>query len=205
MARRLYFDVALVGLGVLLGAGWSAFGETVQKQYFHEGRVIDHESRKPLDASVLAWPEMKRTSMDGSCPAYGTKALDSQTSNGGGFKISIDQSQRAFTLVYCRNDFVPRVDFMPNRRNGTLVVPTPAELWPVKIEPAAAESFDIQVERTVIGLLNNLGYLFAVDEKRFTESINQLASDFSDASSGRAATIRNVRTLAGSWNTGNGK
>jgi len=73
----------------------------------------------------------------------------------------------------------------------------------VKIESGASESFDIQVGRTVIGLLNNLSYLMTVDENRFVESINRLASDFSDTSSGRAATIRNVRALASSWNTGN--
>ena len=86
---------------------------------------------------------------------------------------------------------------------GQLWEPTPAELWPVKIESGASESFDIQVGRTVIGLLNNLSYLMTVDENRFAESINRLASDFSDTSSGRAATIRNVRALASSWNTGN--
>jgi hypothetical protein len=203
MACSLLRNLALVGIGLVLGAGWSAFGEPAPRQYWHEGRAIEHEARKPLDASVVAWPEMKRSSMNGSCPAYGSKALDTQTSHDGGFKISIDQSQRTYTLVYCLNDFVPRVDFMPNRRNGTAVEPTPAELWPVKIESGASESFDIQVGRTVIGLLNNLSYLMTVDENRFAESINRLASDFSDTSSGRAATIRNVRALASSWNTGN--
>lgn len=206
MVRSLLGSLALVGVGIVLGAGWSAYGEAASKQYWHEGRTIEHEFRKPVSASVVAWPEMKRTSMNGSCPAYGSKALDTQTSSeayGGAFKISIDQSQRTFTLVYCLNDFVPRVDFMQNRKDGTSVDPTPAELWPVKIEAGARESFDDQLGRTVIGLLNNLNYLMTVDEKRFTESINRLASDFSDTSSGRAATIRNVQTLVRGWNTGN--
>ena len=121
MACSLLRNLALVGIGLVLGAGWSAFGEPAPRQYWHEGRAIEHEARKPLDASVVAWPEMKRSSMNGSCPAYGSKALDTQTSHDGAFKLSIDQSQRTYTLVYCLNDFVPRIDFMPNRRNGTAV------------------------------------------------------------------------------------
>lgn len=205
MAHSWLRNLALVGLGIAIGAGWSAFGESAQRQNWHEGRVVEHETRKPLDASVVAWPEMKRTDMSGSCPAYGSKALDTQTSQGGEFKILIDRSQRAYTLVYCLNDFVPRVDFMSNRKSGTPVDPTPAQLWPVKIEPGAAEGFDLQVGRTVLGLLNGLAYLMTVDEGRFNESIEQLAADFSDTSGPRAATIRRLRTLASNWKSGTGQ
>lgn len=126
MARSLLSNVALVGLGTVLGATCSAFAAS--SQYWHNGRVVEHDTGRLLGASVVAWPEMKRTSMNGSCPTYGSKALDIQTSVDGAFKISIDQSQRAYTVVYCLNEFVPRVDYMPNRRNGYFVDPTPAQL-----------------------------------------------------------------------------
>jgi len=124
MAHRVFGNVALVGIGIVIGAGLFSLGAAASGQYWHEGRAIDHEFRKPLSASVTAWPEMKKTGTDGSCPMYGTKALDKETStpDQGGFKLIIDQSQRTYTVVYCLSDFVPRVDFMPNRRNGTPVV-----------------------------------------------------------------------------------
>lgn len=198
MARSMLCNVALVGVGIVFGAACSAFA-AASSQYWHGGRVIEHDTERPLNASVVAWPEMKRTGVNGSCPTFGSKALDIQTSINGAFKISIDQSQYAYTVVYCLNDFVPRVDFMPNRRNGASLDPTPAQLWPAKIDDRAAESFDIQVDRSVIGFLNELSYLMTVDEKRFAESINRLVGDFSKISNDQASNIRNVQTLVSKW------
>lgn len=205
MAHRVFGNVALVGIGIVIGAGSYSLGAAAAGQYWHPGRTVDHEYSKPLSASVTAWPEMKKTGTDGSCPMYGTKALDKETStpDQGGFKLAIDQSQRTYTVVYCLSDFVPRVDFMPNRKNGTPVEPFPAALWPAKIEPGAADNFDNQVERSLIGFLNNLSYLMTVDQGLFAESIERIAAEFSDSSGGRAAAIRSVRTVVNNWRTGN--
>jgi hypothetical protein len=208
MAHRLCGNVVLVGIGIAFGAGWSAFGEAATRQFWHEGRTVEHSvanaPRKPLGALVTAWPDQTRTGLNGSCPMYGTKALDTTTSlasTDGRFKLMIDQSQRTYTVVYCLNDFVPRVDFMSNRKDGTPVVPTPAELWPAKIDEAAAQTFDDDVERVVLGSLNNLSYLMTVDDRRFQASIEGLASGFSDGSQRRAASIRSFREVVMGWRT----
>ncbi len=203
MAHRLLRNVALVGIGVTIGAAWHGLSEAASKVFSHVGQVVEHESRMPLAASVTAWAEMERKGMNGSCPIYGTRPLDQTTSSTGGdggkFKIGIEQSQRAHTIVYCLNNFVPRIDFEPNHRDGTFVEPTPAQLWLVRMEPTAADGFDNDVERTTIGALNNLSYLMSVNESHFRETMDRLASDFSEKSQSRGGTIRNLRTLVAGW------
>ena len=207
MAHRLFGYVALVALGFGIAAAWNEYGQGATSQFTHIGRVVDHDRVKGLVASVTAWPEASRTGMDGSCPIYGKSALDKTTSSPGGgvFKIAIDSKNRTYTIVYCLSDFVPRVDQMPNRKDMTPVEPTPAELWPAKIDTTAAETFDTDIERTLITLLNNLSYLLTVDEKRTTESISRLASDFSDSSPARATAIRSLQNVGFAWRDGRGR
>lgn len=203
MANHLLRNVALVGIGVAIGTISNGLSEAASRVLSHVGQVIDHEYRKPLKVSVTAWAETERKGMNGSCPTYSTK-LDETTSSfsDGTFKIGIEQSRRAYTLVYCLNDFVPRIDYEPNHKDGTPVDPTPAQLWQAKMEAASAESFDNDVERIAIGALNSLSYLMTVNDGHFKETMDRLASDFSEGSQIRAGTIRNLRTLVASWQTG---
>jgi len=206
MAQRLLRNVALVGIGIAIGAISNGLSEAASRVLSHLGLVVDHENRKPLEVSVTAWAEPERKGMNGSCPTYSTK-LDETTSSpsDGKFKIGVEQGRRAYTLVYCLNGFVPRIDYEPNHQDGTPVDPTPAQLWQAKIEAASVESFNNAVERMAIGTLNNLSYLMTVDESRFREAMDGLASDFSETSQTRAVTIRTLRTLVASWQTGKGQ
>jgi hypothetical protein len=117
------------------------------------------------------------------------------------FKIGIEQSYRAYTLVYCLNGFVPRIDYEANHKEAEPVDPTPAQLWQDKMDSAATDSFDNDVTHTAIAALNNLSYLISVNEGRFREAMDKLASDFSESSQTRAGTIRSLRALAANWQT----
>jgi hypothetical protein len=206
MAHRLLRNVALVGIGIAIGTTSNGLSEAASRVLSHVGQVIDHEKKKPLEVSVTAWAEPERKGMNGSCPTYSTKLDDATSSpSDGKFKIGIEQSRRAYTLVYCLNGFVPRIDYEPNHKDGAPVDPTPAQLWQAKMEGASTESFNNDVERIAIGALNSLSYLMTVNEGNFKETLDGLASDFSESSQARAATIRNLRTLVASWQTGKGQ
>lgn len=206
MAQCLLRNVALVGVGIAIGATSNGLSEAASKVLSHTGRAIDHQYQKPLEATVTAWAEEDRKGMNGGCPTYTTK-LDQTTSSpsSGLFKIGVEQGKRAYTLVYCVNGFVPRIDYEPNHKDETPVVPTPAQLWQAKMESASVESFDNDVERIAVGALNNLAYLMSVNEGLFKETMDRLASDFSESSQTRAGTIRSFRTLVATWQTGKGQ
>jgi hypothetical protein len=83
------------------------------------------------------------------------------------------------------------------------VDPTPAQLWPIKIDKDSADNFDNQVERTVIGFLNDASYLISVDPERFTASINRLVEDFGTTTpNGKNATqiLHIIVTITHNWN-----
>lgn len=206
MAHRLLWNVAFLSVGIAIGATSNGFGEAASKILSHVGRVIDHQTRIPLGASVTAWAEPDRKGMNGSCPTYATKLDQTDSSPGSGFfKIGIVQSSRTYTLVYCLNGFVPRIDYEANHKDGEPVDPMPAQLWQAKIQSAAADGFGDDVAHTALAALNNLAYLMTVDEGQFRESMDRLASDFSASSQTRAGTIRSLRTLAANWQTGKGQ
>lgn len=194
MAARLWGRLALVGLGVAIGSGWSALAST--SLYMHMGYIVEHISRVPLDATVWAWPETKRAEMNGSCPAYGATPLDTKDSSGGQFGIFVENSHTAYTLVYCRNGYVPRVEYQENLKNKTPVRPQFVELWPQKISDQEREQYDEDIADIVIGFLNSFSYFRTVDESRFEASVNRVAQAFPDS---RAAAIRSLPKLAAEW------
>lgn len=206
MAHRLLRNVAFLGVGIAIGATSNGFGEAASRVLSHPGKVVEHQTRKPLGASVTAWAEPDRKGMNGSCPTYTTKLDQTDSSPGSGmFKIGIEQSHRTYTLVYCLNGFVPRIDYEASHKDGEPVDPMPAQLWQEKIQSAAAGGFGDDVAHTALAALNNLAYLMTVDEGQFREAMDRLASDFSQSSQTRARTISNLRTLAANWQTGKGQ
>src|SRR5262249_45388984 len=127
----------------------------------HPGQVVvvvDSSTRKPIAATVKAWPESVQTGIEGDCPTYGKKPIDAQQSNSsdGRFVLRIIATTNTYTTTYCANDVFPRVDRdLGNSGDGTPVIPTPAELYPRAFDPTA---YTRMVERRMIGLMNDLAY-----------------------------------------------
>jgi hypothetical protein len=194
----MWTALALVALGFAGGAGFDALGQPRQRAIPHRGQAIESGSRAPVEASVKAWPQSTRTGIDGNCPVYGTAPLDTVTSDKGSgmFTLSVDQDKRTYTVTYCSNGFVPRVDTMPNRE-GLSVIPSPAFLW--RDTPGASARLEIEVPIRIIAVLNDLAYLRTVDQSRFDGTVERLSGDFSATSDRQAAVIRSIPRLLQDW------
>ncbi len=202
MAARVWRTLVLVAIGLGLTIVGQVPGQSQGGGRHHPGRVMDIDNQAPLGASVKAWPQSNRTGNEGNCPAYGNAPIDQMTSKDGDgrFQLTVDSKYRTYTVTYCRNGYVPRVDRMPNRADGSSVIPTPARIQRVA-SPQEQAQFDELVVRRVVTVMNDLAYLRSVNADRFNAAMRGLASDFSSSADGRRAeVIGTLSRLTEAWN-----
>jgi hypothetical protein len=166
---------------------------------------VEFDTSKPLSVSVKAWPNSKSSGKDGSnCPLYGDAPLDSTTSEpaDGRFKLTVAQHKTTYTIVYCHNQYVPRVDRdVPNTgRDGVAVIPTPAFMFPAATKAVEiAPQIDEAVQRRVIAAFNDLSYLRSIDPEVFDRAMDRLTKVISTSSERRAFLVSSFAKTVQAW------
>ena len=181
-------------------AGTVAADDTVRLR--HPGQTMDRYSGGPVAAIVKAWDGSEQNGAEGDCPKYGSTPLDATgtTESDPTFALGIPQASRTFTVVYCANNYVPRVDIdLRNRLKDVPVVPTPARLWPTNHDASETGEFDDDVANNAIFALNELAYLRKVNPERFDAVIKEYASEIGEKDPARAETFIDFARSAGAW------
>lgn len=170
--------------------------------YTHPGKVVEWDSKSPISVNVKAWPFWKRTDKHVGCPEYGSPYVDTRTSaaNNGEFALEIPSELRFYTVVYCSNDFRPRVDIQQqNIENNTPVKPLPAKL--ISLYNLDAPSPD-DVTDLAVSSLNELSYLYEVNPKRFKEALKQYANMIDEEGNGAAnEVLLDLNELVARWSS----
>lgn len=171
-----------------------------QSKSRHPGQVQEVLTRRPLPADVKAWPDEARSGSDGDCPTYGKSPIDITRAepSDGRFAINIDAAVPSFRITYCLSGFVPRADIVPNRKPGSAVIPTPAQLSPLQQGGSTAELPELIVFRA-IAALNDLSYLSASNPEIFNKTIEGLAGDLGRGNNRRGQIVNSLAGLARAW------
>jgi hypothetical protein len=170
-----------------------------QKVLKHPGRIVEMGANRPLHVDVKAWPESSQTGKEGECPLYGRAPLDSTSSDpkDGRFLLQVDATKRTYTTTYCASGFYPRTDRdIPNRGDGSPVIPNPVEMLSRTSDRRAYES---SVRSKTTALLNDLVYLESINPGAFYEAVATLASDIGADFPARKKALFTVRELILEW------
>lgn len=192
----LFFSSTAVGLVIVVSGG---FLESAQQSFRHPGRVVEMDTRRPLQVDIKAWSQSDQTGNEGGCPRYGESAMDSTTSvpSDGRFLLRVASNKTTYTVTYCATGYYPRADRdVPNRDDGTPVVPDPVEIYPRKSDRRV---YNQVVTSKVVALLNDLAYLETVSPEQFQIALRNLASDISKSSPSRAQVIQGVSNSVLRW------
>jgi hypothetical protein len=182
--------------------GWLWHGVPLasgQQTLKHPGRVVEIGANKPLSVDVRAWPESKQTGKEGDCPLYGKAPLYStqSTSNDGRFVLNVSGTNPTYTTTYCASEYFPRADRdVPNKGDGSPVMPFPVEMYPRKLDQ---KSYEQAVRSKTTALLNDLVYLQSINPEGFDSVVKTLASDIGRGAPQREKLITNVRDLILDW------
>lgn len=197
MDRRTLIPFSALAFVMALVSGTLATGD--QQALRHPGRVVEMGTNRPLSVDVKAWPQSIQTGKDGDCPRFGQSALDSTVTNDadGKFQLRVDRSRFTYTTTYCATGYYPRADRdIPNREDGSPVVPYPVGVYSRTADPAI---YDRLVKSKTISLLNDLAYLRSFRPEEFSLALRSLASDVGTSSKSRAELLLSFGTFIQNW------
>ena len=195
-----------VALGCIIGAS-AAFNSAFAKHQ-HPGEVREYRTWEAVEAKATAWSQGRETGDHAGCPEYGD-VLDSKDSNAesGKFVVGIPTDSHTYTMVYCANDYIPRVDRnIANDKNESDVIPRPARVTK-RVTEDDVEEMDAQREwvksRTaglIVYMLNELGYMRRINEDAFEQGFQQYLELVSPSgNSSDTDTVRALKTLVTNW------